>query len=458
MPTPSVPYRTPLRRYATLAAALWTLVLLLSVVWNLHKQNMGVRAIAEDEARTIVDMDNSFRRWIIGQGGVYVPVTPETSAEPAMRGSEKDVRTPSGRRLTRVSHAYVMRQIYAERARKGLPYGGVSSLEGGSSDVPGPWKRAALESFQRGETESVSVVGGGRGAQVSYMRAFRSEAECLSCHAPDGHRLGEVRGGIYSTVSLSPLLKAERGLHFSLIVWHLFIWGLGLGGIALSAMGLDRAMTRLWASEERFRCLFETSRDALMTLAPPSWSFTSGNPATVAMFGAKDEADFTARGPWELSPERQPDGRPSSDKAREMIETAMRTGVNFFEWTHRRFDGQDFPAEVLLTRTEADGKTFLQATVRDITERKNAEAERLVTIQTLQDALAQVKLLKGFIPICAACKKIRGDKGFWESVETYISQHSEARFSHGICPDCGKKLYGDLYGREFPEDKGADGK
>ena len=213
-------------------------------------------------------------------------------------------------------------------------------------------------------------------------------------------------------------------------------------------------MTRMWVSEERYRCLFSTSRDALMTLTPPSWAFTSGNPATVAMFGAKDEAEFTSRGPWELSPERQPDGRPSAEKAREMIETAMREGFHLFEWTHRRLNGQDFPAEVLLTRTEAEGKAFLQATVRDITERKNAEAERQVTIQTLQDALTQVKLLKGFIPICASCKKIRGDKGFWESVETYISQHSEARFSHGICPDCGKKLYGDLYDREFPEGKG----
>jgi hypothetical protein len=59
----------------------------------------------------------------------------------------------------------------------------------------------------------------------------------------------------------------------------------------------------------------------------------------------------------------------------------------------------------------------------------------------LEDALAQVQVLKGLLPICASCKKIRDDKGYWQSVENYISTHSEAKFSHDICPECMKKLY-----------------
>ena len=106
-----------------------------------------------------------------------------------------------------------------------------------------------------------------------------------------------------------------------------------------------------------------------MTLAPPSWKFTSCNPATVKMFSVKDEAEFTSLGPWQLSPEMQPDGRPSAEKAKEMIETAMREGSHFFEWTHKRLSGEDFPATVLLTRMELAGQALLQATVRDITDR-----------------------------------------------------------------------------------------
>jgi PAS domain S-box-containing protein len=127
-------------------------------------------------------------------------------------------------------------------------------------------------------------------------------------------------------------------------------------------------------SEEKHRLLYESSRDAIMTLAPPTWRFISGNPATVKMFGAKNEEEFTCHEPWELSPERQPDGRASAEKAIEMIETAMREGSHFFEWTHRRLNGEVFPATVLLSRIMLAGKAFLQATVRDITEQKRAEA------------------------------------------------------------------------------------
>ena len=119
-------------------------------------------------------------------------------------------------------------------------------------------------------------------------------------------------------------------------------------------------------SEAKHRVLFESSRDALMILAPPSWRFTSGNPATVAMFRAKDEAEFVSKCLWELSPERQPDGQPSAEKAQAMIEKAMRDGGHFFEWTHKRLDGEVFLATVLLTRFELKGQAMLQATVRDI--------------------------------------------------------------------------------------------
>lgn len=68
-------------------------------------------------------------------------------------------------------------------------------------------------------------------------------------------------------------------------------------------------------------------------------------------------------------------------------------------------------------------------------------AEKIVE---LKEALGHIKTLKGIVPICASCKKIRDDKGYWEQVEVYVKNHSEAQFSHGICPDCIKKLYPDL--------------
>ena len=77
----------------------------------------------------------------------------------------------------------------------------------------------------------------------------------------------------------------------------------------------------------------------------------------------------------------------------------------------------------------------------EIEERKRTEAEKEQLIVQLQKAMQDVKVLSGFLPICAACKKIRDDTGYWRQIEEYISKHSNALFSHGICPDCSKKLY-----------------
>ncbi len=85
---------------------------------------------------------------------------------------------------------------------------------------------------------------------------------------------------------------------------------------------------------------------------------------------------------------------------------------------------------------------FVLVMVEDISERRRAAEERERMIEELKEALANVKTLRGLIPICASCKKIRDDKGFWSQVEVYVRERSEAQFSHGICPECMKKLYG----------------
>jgi hypothetical protein len=76
---------------------------------------------------------------------------------------------------------------------------------------------------------------------------------------------------------------------------------------------------------------------------------------------------------------------------------------------------------------------------------RQADAEKSKVIADLQEALAKVKTLSGFLPICASCKKIRDDKGYWNQIEAYISEHSAVEFSHGICPECVEKLYPDIY-------------
>ncbi len=90
---------------------------------------------------------------------------------------------------------------------------------------------------------------------------------------------------------------------------------------------------------------------------------------------------------------------------------------------------------------EGDRVVGTRSYVWDVTERTLALQERERLIRELQDALAKVKTLSGLLPICANCKRVRNDEGYWQRVETFIRERSDIEFTHGICPECLRKLY-----------------
>jgi PAS domain S-box-containing protein len=109
-------------------------------------------------------------------------------------------------------------------------------------------------------------------------------------------------------------------------------------------------------------------------------------------------------------------------------------------------DGKAITVEAsVTTMLDHEGRPAgLRFVTRDVTERKKAQEERERLILELTEAMAKVKILSGLLPICSSCKKIRNDNGYWEQIECYIRDRSEAEFTHGICPDCRKKLYADF--------------
>jgi PAS domain S-box-containing protein len=161
-----------------------------------------------------------------------------------------------------------------------------------------------------------------------------------------------------------------------------------IGGIIISSEDISeqkRADLALKKSEENHRLLFESSRDALMVYSPDMSQFTAVNKATVDLYRADSVDQMTKIAPWDVSPEFQPDGSLSIVKANAMIQKALSDGFHQFEWEHQRLSGERFTADVLLTRMEVDDQVVLQATVRDISIRKNMENQ----LSKLSQAVAQ---------------------------------------------------------------------
>jgi PAS domain S-box-containing protein len=182
-----------------------------------------------------------------------------------------------------------------------------------------------------------------------------------------------------------------------------------------------------------YRLLFENSLDGLMLTAPDGAVFDV-NPAGCRILGRTREEILQAG--------RQGVVDASDPRLAALISERQRTGRAHGELTAKRKDGTLFPVEissVVFHSPEGDLRTCI--IIRDITERKEAEAERERLIHELQEALGRVKTLSGLLAMCAACRRIRDQQGHWHDLETYIRNHTEAEFSHGICPECRRTLY-----------------
>ena len=121
-----------------------------------------------------------------------------------------------------------------------------------------------------------------------------------------------------------------------------------------------------------------------------------------------------------------------------------------YEFRGKRKDGSVIDLEASVATSTIDGKRYIITIIRDIAERMRVEEERTNLIRELQEALANIKTLTGLLPICSSCKNIRDDKGYWHQVEAYVQHHSDANFTHGICPECAKKLYPEFLGKIMP--------
>lgn len=249
----------PLRRNIVLAGIVWTLMVGASLGWNIYTNRVHVLELAEDKARTAIKKDLALRRWATQHGGVYVPVSESTPPSPYLaRVPERDVTTPSGRRLTLMNPAYLVRQL-GEETTNAEWTGHITSLRLlRPENAPDPWERSALWALEHGAREVVAVsdIKGVPYLRVMVPLVVESKG-CLICHGFMGYKLGDLRGGLSSSVSLTRYFSMARQENASMSFSHFGIWLFGMGGIAVAGRVSERRIRERRKSEKEIRELNE---------------------------------------------------------------------------------------------------------------------------------------------------------------------------------------------------------
>lgn len=219
---------------------------------------------------------------------------------------------------------------------------------------------------------------------------------------------------------------------------------LGQLGRSFDEMALQIALRehKLRVSEAEYRVLADNAADIIWRLdADGRIDYIS--PADERLRGFAPEEVIGLRFEQLLHPEYAAVLERAHALRLEQEKSGTKTGDLTFELPLTCKAGGIIWAEILSTPLRGDHDRIVGyiGVARDITERKKFEAEREQLVADLQEAVAKIRTLSGMLPICAWCKKIRDDKGYWNNLEAYISKHSDVSFSHGICPDCAQKAY-----------------
>lgn len=196
---------------------------------------------------------------------------------------------------------------------------------------------------------------------------------------------------------------------------------------------LNIGRERLLVDPESFQRMFFEHGAIMYVVDLESFHVIDANKAALDFYGYDRETMLTKRVP-DLNTAQE-------EEIRDEIQRAVAEGRSYYIFKHRLADGEIRDVEVYANPVTIQGKTYSFSVVHDITERMKAEEDRDRLISELKQAATEIKTLRGIIPVCAGCKKIRDDEGGWNQMEEYVSKHSHATFSHGFCPDCLAKQY-----------------
>jgi len=220
-----------LRRIFIMIAAGWTTAMGITYSSAFYRTRIGALELAREGAATAYAKDALYRRWNTQHGGVYVPVTMTTPPNPFLQDvPERDIQTPTGRRLTLLNHAYMIRQVY-EMDPNGPEGHLVASHPLNPKNLPDGWESKALESFSAGKTESFAVMEMRGRRHFRLIRPLTLLPGCVPCHEAQGFKAGDIYGGMSIAVDMAPYEADARGRLTAASTGLTALWLLGLGGI-----------------------------------------------------------------------------------------------------------------------------------------------------------------------------------------------------------------------------------
>jgi two-component system, chemotaxis family, sensor kinase Cph1 len=395
---PQEPSGSPFSRWPRqvwLLSLLWTGCIAASCLWNLGEQEERSLAMAQNSAEITYENDVLYRRWAAKQGGVYVRLSKEVQPNPYLKMPDRDVVTTSGLPLTLVNPAYMARLVNQSAEAAGGSRGHITSLKPlRPENAPDAWEAAALRSFEQGVQEVSSMEVTADGESLRLMRPFVMEKTCLRCHAAQGYKEGDIRGGVSVSVPMGPLRASEAHVFRNLALAHGGLWVLGLTGIGLSSRALGRHLQARQRAEQALR---ESAEQQKIAEAVHAERQRFNNvldilPAYVILLSPDYRVPFSNR----YFEERF--GKSHGKRCFEYLfqrtepcencETykVMKTRApHHWEWTGpdgRNYDIHDFPF------TDADGSPLIMEMGIDITDRKRAETAIKEANETLEQRVA----------------------------------------------------------------------
>jgi len=234
-------------------AAFWTMLIII-LGWFSYRQVVGTAwEIAVNNARDTYNRDLVYRRWATLQGGVYVPVSSYTPSNPYLGHlPERDVVTKEGKKLTLVNPAYMTRQVQELGIRQYGLKGHITSLKPiRPANAPDNWEKKALQTFETtgvAEIVSIDTIDGTKFLRL--MHPMLTEAGCLKCHALQGYREGDIRGGISVSVPWRPIEEGIAAQRAVLVMAYGLIWIIGLAGIGASSFSIRSQMRKKEQAEK----------------------------------------------------------------------------------------------------------------------------------------------------------------------------------------------------------------